>query len=128
MKDPRQFVAFWVVNSALLFFAPFVLVGMVESGNVRLSSLLASVISGFILAVADALVMPVFDWFKIKIKDEWQWAFVFLFINVLGIWVIARYADLTGIGVSNGWIALLLGAVINLAQWGTWKFMDTKSS
>ena len=95
--------------------------GLVITGNARLAPFLASLISGFLLTVADTLTMPVFDALKIKLKDEWQWALVFLFVNVLGVWVLARYADLTGVGVANAWVAVMLGFILNLVQWLVWK-------
>ncbi len=127
MKDTRMFIAFWVINSALFYFSPYVLTGMVVTGNARLAPFLASIISGFLLSCADSLVMPVFEGLKIKLKDEWQWMLAFLLTNILGVWVIARYADLTGVGVSTGWTAILLGLSINIAQWIAWKVMADKT-
>lgn len=126
MKDTRVFFLFWLVNSALFYFAPFIFPGTIVTGNARLAPFLASIISGFLLSLADAVTMPVFDSLKIKLKDEWQWALAYLFVNVLGVWVIARYADLTGVGVANAWVAVLFGAVANLAQWVMWKQVDGK--
>ncbi len=124
--DAHMFFIFWLVNSAAFYFSPLVLVGMVATGNARLTPFMASLISGFLLTVGDALATPVFEKLKIKIKDEWQWALVYLFVNVLGVWVIARYADLTGVGVASAWVAVLLGVVINLVQWVAWKFGTSK--
>lgn len=128
MKDSRGFLAFWLVNSLIFYFAPFVLNGMVVVGNVRLASFMASVISGFLLTLAVSVTMPIFTSLKIKLTDEWQWALAYLFVNVVALWVIARYADLTGFGISNAWVAIILGVVFNLAQWGTWRLVDPKGS
>jgi uncharacterized membrane protein YvlD (DUF360 family) len=96
------------------------------SGNVRLTPFLASIISGFLLTVVDATTQPVFTSLKIKLKEDWQWTLSLLFVNVLGIWLIARYADLTGIGISNAWMAVLMGAILTLFQWLIEKFMYKK--
>ena len=122
-NDTRGFLAFWLVNSAIFYFAPFILVGMIVTGNARLAPFLAAIVSGFLLTVADAVTVPIFESLKIRLKDEWQWALAYLFVNVLGVWVIARYADLTGVGVASAWVAVLLGVIFNLAQWGTWKIV-----
>lgn len=121
MKHAHHFWLFWLVNGAIFYFAPFVFVGLVETGNVRLAPFMASVVSGFLLTVAVSLTMPLFEKLKIKLNDEWQWALAYLFVNVLGVWVIARYADLTGVGVSSAWVAVLLGTILNLAQFAVWK-------
>lgn len=122
-NDTRGFLAFWLTNSILLYFFPFVFTGMVVVGNARLAPFLAGIISGFLLTVADALTQPVFEKLGVKLKDEWQWALAYLFVNVLGVWVLARYADLTGVGVASAWVAVLLGVILNLVQWGVWKFV-----
>lgn len=126
MQDSRMFLVFWLVNSLILYFAPLILVGMIVTGNARLAPFLASIISAFILTTALAVTQPVFTWLKIDLKDEWQWALVYLFVNVLGLWVIARYADLTGVGIANAWVAVILGAVANVAQWLAWKYLGQK--
>lgn len=126
MQDSRMFLVFWLVNSLLLYFAPLILVGMIVTGNARLAPFLASIISGFILTTAIAVTQPVFGWLKIELKDEWQWALVYFFVNVLGLWVIARYADLTGVGLASAWVAVIFGAVANIVQWLAWKYLAKK--
>lgn len=127
MKDARGFLSFWLVNSIIFYFAPYVFVGLVVTGNARLGPFMAAVVSGFILTVVDVVTTPVFESLKIKLKDEWQWALAYLFVNVLGVWVIARYADLTGVGIASAWVAVIMGVIFNLAQWGTWKLLGDKS-
>lgn len=126
MHDAKSFVLFWAVNSLLFYFAPFVFSDIVVTGNARLAPFLASVISGFLLALSAAFVMPAMDFLKVRIKEEWQWILVFLGGNILTVWLIARYADLTGVGISNIWVALLLGAIANVVQWVVWKFTEAK--
>lgn len=123
MKDSRSFLLFWLINSAFFYFAPFIFTGFIVSGNVRLTAFLASIISGFLLTIADAGVQPLSEALKMKLKEDWQWTLSFLLVNVLGIWLIARYADLTGIGISNAWMAVLMGAILTLFQWLIEKFL-----
>lgn len=117
MKDSREFLGYWVVNSFVFYFAPFVFNNMVMTGNARLTPFLSSIISGFFLTVFAAVTHPAFTSLKIKFKEEWQWTVAYLFVNVLGVWFLARYADLTGIGVINAWMAVCLGVIFNLSQW-----------
>lgn len=120
MKDARMFVVFWAINALLFYFLPFVFVGMVVTGNARLTPFLASVISGFLLSVTDALVMPACAYLHLKFKAQWQWSMAFLVVNMLGVWLIARYADLTGVGVTNAWTAALVGVLSTVVQWVAW--------
>lgn len=126
MKDARGFLLFWVINSFILYFAPFVLVGLVVTGNERLTAFMASIVSGFLLTLFDASAQPTLRALNLKLKEDWQWVLVYLFVNVLGVWLIARYADLTGVGVASAWVAVLLGVVVNVAQWMSWQFAIKK--
>ncbi len=123
MKDARGFFLFWVINSLIFYFAPYLLSPLIVTGNARLTAFMASIISGFLLTVADATTEPIFEKLKIKLTNDWQWILAYLFVNVLSIWVIARYADLTGVGINNAWVALLLGLIFNLAQLTGWKLL-----
>lgn len=126
MKNSRMFFIFWVINSALFYALPFVLGESVVTGNARLAPFMASIISGFLLSLAISVVQPAFESLKIRIKTEWHWALIFLVVNILSVWIIARYADLTGVGVANVWAAVAVGIIANIVQWAVWKFVDTK--
>lgn len=126
MKDGRFFLPFWIVNSVLLYFTPYVFPDFLVVGNARLTAFMAAVVSGFMIALACAAVLPVFTWMKIKLNDEWQKMFAFLFINVLSVWFIGRYADLTGVGIASAWIAVVMGLVLYLGQWLAMMGMDNK--
>ena len=127
MHDARLFFGFWLVNSAMFYFAAMLAPDFVATGNARLTPFMASIISGFLLSLIDATVMPAFNALKIKMKSDWQWGLAFLFANILGVWLLARYADLSGVGIANAWAAVALGFVVNLVQWVLWKLVDSKS-
>lgn len=122
MKDGREFVTVWVVNSLLLYFIPYITT-LVVIGNARLTPFMASIMGGFLLTLLDGATQPAFASLQIKLKDDWYWLLAHLFVNVLGIWVIARYADLTGVGISSAWMAVLLGIVYTLVHWGLKTFV-----
>lgn len=126
MKNPRSFVVYWVLNSAFFYFLPLLLVGFIATGNARLTPFLASIISGFLLAVTHAFTPSAVEWLQIKLKEEWQWALAFLAANLLTIWVIARYADLTGVGIANIWAVVFVASLITVAQWVLWQNIDRK--
>ncbi|MBI4058462.1 hypothetical protein HY408_01715 [Candidatus Gottesmanbacteria bacterium] len=117
MKDGRTFIGVWIVNSLLFYFIPFLLLGLVVVGNARLSHFMASIISGFLMTLILTGASHVFTKFNINLKRDLEQVTANYFTNVIGIWLIARYADLTGVGITNAWIALGLGIMLTLAQW-----------
>jgi uncharacterized membrane protein YvlD (DUF360 family) len=123
MLDAKKFLIFWFISAAIFYFAPLVSPEMIATGNARLSAFMASVISAFLLTIATTSVQPVLEKFKIKFTKDWQWLMIYLFTNVLGVWVIARYADLTGVGILNSWTAVAFGILFTLMNYGTEKLL-----
>ncbi len=117
MKDTRLFIPYWIISSVLLFFAPLFLGNLVVVGNARLSGLLSAIISGFILALAHALLLPALRSIHVQLKSDWEMIVTGASVNVLGIWFIARYADLTGFGVASFLLAAGLGILLYGLEW-----------
>lgn len=117
MKHSESFVTFWGINFVFFIIGPFILRNVIVVGNARLSTLLASIISGFLLATVNALLPKAFEYMKVSFKSEWQLALVLLVSNIGGLWLLARYADLTGIGLSNIWVVVFSACVITILQW-----------
>lgn len=45
-----------------------------------------------------------------------QWMAVYFVINFVGIWLIARFADQVGFGISSWLVAAVLAVVLNVVQ------------
>lgn len=51
-----------------------------------------------------------------KMYNTKEWMLSYLVINFVGLWVIARFADNLGLGLSAWWVALLLAVVLDWVQ------------
>ncbi len=116
-----SFVSFWVFNSLYFYLAFLIFPGEIVLGNNIRSSVVASMLAGFLLTIILCLVPLIMKIKGVKLKEEKQQALIYLVFNVVGIWVIARMAFFTGLGVSSFWVAIILGLVANFLQWGVWK-------
>lgn len=125
-KNSRYFFIYWIVNSGFLYFAPYFFGSMMVVGNMRLTPFLASVISGFLLAVVDTVAKPALESLNIHLAEEWQMVIAFEFINIIALWVLARYADLTGVGITNVISVGMIATAVTVIQWLAWKFLPAK--
>jgi uncharacterized membrane protein YvlD (DUF360 family) len=114
------FVLFWVVSSFTFLTANVLFPNYLALGNVPLNPSTAAIVSGLILALIASSVEPAFAFLHIHVKHDLSWALVFFVVNTEVIWALARFADLSGIGIPAFWVALVLGFVVNLLQWGVW--------
>lgn len=99
---------------------------MMVVGNMRLTPFLASVISGFLLAIVNTVAKPALESLNIHLAEDWQMVIAFEFINIIALWVLARYADLTGIGIMNVISVGMIATAVTVIQWLAWKFLPVK--
>lgn len=111
---------FWLVNSVAFLVISTLIPGQLVVGNVSLSPTTAAFLSGLLLAVAVMLVEPALNTLKIKVAKQASWGLIYLVVNAEVIWAMGRLADFTGIGLASFWVAILLGVVVTLLQWGVW--------
>lgn len=95
-------------------------------GNANITKPMAAVFVGLLLAVLFYLVPSVLvkaglgknltsstlDIGGFKLKGESAWFVVFFVINTIAIWVIKRFANATGLGVSNIPFVLILAVLV----------------
>lgn len=114
-------LSFWVTNSIFFYIAFLILPNLLVLGNNIRSPVIASMLGGFLLTIFLALVPILLDLFRIKINTENNMIIAYLVVNIVGIWVIARFADFTGLGISSFWVAVLLGTIMVFLQGPVWK-------
>ena len=110
-----QTVAAWFVTSFIIYLAPQVWRGGVVLGNDRLTAFVSAAVAGLILTLLTMVAMPLLDMAKVKSMPV-QGA-VYLVLDVAAVWVIARLALYTGVGISAWYVALVLGLLIWVAQY-----------
>lgn len=122
-----SFLSFWITNSLFFYLAFLVWPQSVVLGNEVRSPIVAAMLNGFLLTLIVVVVPYILKLINIKVKQEGERALVYFVFNAIGIWILARLAKVTGFGITAFWVALILGAVVNLLQWGVWKTMGKKS-
>ena len=122
-----QFASFWAINIAFLWLASLVWPSYVVFGNANITPVLGIIWTAFLLTAALYPVSTVLKQLKIKVAKESYMGLVYLVVNIVALWVLARWlGSVTGFGIGAFWVAIVLGVVVNFAQWGFWKFVVKK--
>lgn len=126
-KNLVAYLVNWAVNVVLFWvLATFVLKGSVVLGNARLSTVMAAVLSGLILTVITTFVRPVVKTSGFKVKGMMYWVAIYFGVTAVGLWVIKRFADFTGLGIASILHVLIVAAVIVAVQSAVAKYTMPK--
>ena len=121
MYNHLLYLLYWILNSLVLYAAFALFPDWVVLGNARHLPVEAAIYAGFWLTF---FVWCMWDFIFIrgvKLEPESLAISYFLFVNALGVWLVSRYAHLTGLGIANfGW-AFLVGGVADLIQRFVWR-------
>ncbi|OGD95196.1 hypothetical protein A3F02_01800 [Candidatus Curtissbacteria bacterium RIFCSPHIGHO2_12_FULL_38_9b] len=120
-KQILNFLIFWVVNTILLLLLSAILGNNLVLGNDKLSSSHAAIVSGLILAAIIYILPPAVEKSGQKIKNENIWPIIFFSANAVVIWIIKRFALITGLGLSSIFWVLIVALVITAAELGVAK-------
>lgn len=116
-----QVLAVWVVNAIVLLVSASIFPGNVVLGNATVTKPLAGVLGGLVLTLVIYLVIPLVAKIDFKIKNENAWYGIFYVGNFLVVWIIKRFADFTGLGVSSILFVIFVAALLTLGQWAVFK-------
>lgn len=113
------FVAFFVVHAAVIYLANMFFPQLVVLGNHFFNptlGLLYAVIPFTLVTVGSIpLIEHVGDAIKRKISNM-EWMLYYFVINVAALWILARFAEWIGMGISSWLVVVVLGAIITFAQ------------
>lgn len=126
MKRYQKFLVYWLINSAILFFANLLLGQSVTIGNNIFAKYQAIVFSGFVWSFIVWQIEAVAKDMEVSMKDTTTMMLSYLFVNFATVWFIARFSFITGVGIANFWIVLLMAVAANLVQYLAWQYMDKK--
>ncbi len=113
------YATLFFVNALVLYFAHLWFPTQVVMGTVSLSQLWATILVSSKLALIGILTMPFFTAWEIKRKEiltPLHWLAGYLLINVTSIWLLSRFSEVYGLGITSWVVALSLGFVLNLVQ------------
>jgi|GEM_PF-1423636 len=111
--------AFVIVNAVVLYAANILAPNQIVLGNHLVSPsvgvVMVSVVLSFVIVGSLPLLESVVDLFKLKLKDSHMILFYFV-VNTLAVWLLSRFAEMLGFGISSWVVAICLGFVLNLVQ------------
>ena len=115
-----------IANELIIYLAAYFYPGSVVLGNASLSSMAALTVTAILLTLIISQVEPLLKLAKVRLKGDFAMAIVYGLVNIIGLWIIARTAIYTGFGISTVSVAVILGVVLNLAQYFVWKLVMGK--
>lgn len=121
MKKLLPFILFWIVNSLFIYLAAVIYPSRFVLGNFRFSMLTATIWAGLWINVLGWVAMWLFGKLKINLTGMAQMFFGYWAVNAAAVWITARLATLTGLGIFSFWWAIGLGLVLNIVQYAVWK-------
>lgn len=90
-------------------------------GNHLLSPFVGAVYAMAMVALIAVGVMPVVE-YLIK-ENKWKfssthWLLLYWVVNAGSMWLVGRFAEIVGLGISSWMVAVLVGLALNLVQGG----------
>lgn len=119
-----RFLSLWIANSVVLNIATLIFKNNIVLGTNQISKSMAAVLSGLALTALSYAVPKLVAKVEFKMKSEYYWQGIFLVANAIVIWVIKRFALITGLGISNNLYVLLLAAILTVVQWKVLKTLS----
>lgn len=113
------YLVLFVVNSLVVFLANQWFGDQVVLGTLHITRGWALIHSMGTLSLIGTFVVP----FVRKLEERQgrmltskEWMMGYLVINVIGVWLVSRFAEQMGFGITSWRVAIVLGVVLNLIQ------------
>jgi uncharacterized membrane protein YvlD (DUF360 family) len=117
-KNVTRWLIVWVINAVVIYLAYLLNPVDIVLGTYRMSAILAAVFSGLLITAITRLVKLSKITAKIDFLKGRYLMFVFYgLVNTAGVWLIARFAWATGLGISSFVWAFVLGFALCFGQW-----------
>jgi hypothetical protein len=126
MQSQLLFFVFWLLDFLSVYLLRLVFPNLVVLGNWRLTPLEASIYASFWLTFFVWMMGEYMTVREVEFRTSLP-RFVFLFfINSLGVWIVSRYSQYAGLGITSYWWAFVLGGVTSILQLVSWKVLEKK--
>lgn len=116
--NKKNFLTLFVLNSFVVYLVSLFFSRQVVLGNYSLPSFLALFFSMAIFSLYQVLLAPfvkdICRQRNIKLNLN-RWLVIYFFLNSIGLWIIARLANLFGLGISSWTVVVTLALVLSLA-------------
>lgn len=113
-----SYLTLFLVNSLVIFLANIFFPEQVVLGTAHISKFLAIVYSMAVLAFIDTyaiILVKNFEEKKGRVLTKKKWL-AYLLVNFVGLWLIARLAELFGLGISSWWVVLMIAIALDIVQ------------
>jgi uncharacterized membrane protein YvlD (DUF360 family) len=117
LKHYLRFVLIWLANSLLIYIASALYPSSYVLGTARIAVGLAPFLCGLILTLICKLGKIILAKLGVELKGRYAKFVYYWLVNAAGIWIIARFAPFTGLGIAAYYWAILLGFFTSLFQW-----------
>lgn len=114
-----SFLILFVVNALIIILANRFFPNQVVLGTYSISYWWAIYHSMLKFTLLTTAVMPfvaLYEWKKNTTFTNMQWMGLYLVVNVAGLWLVTRFANNLGFGVSAWWVVLVLAVVLDWVQ------------
>lgn len=114
-----SYAVLFLVNAIVIYFANRFFPNQVVLGTISITAGWALLHSAGKLALIDTLAIPFVTEIERRRQQEFsakEWSISYFIINFVGIWLISRFSDQFGMGISAWYVALMLAAVIDFLQ------------
>lgn len=118
----KSLIAFSLTNYAVFYVVSLIPGRYLAFGNTAASPQKAMVVTSALVALAVSLVGKAGETHKLKYSES-TWMVIYFAVNAVTLYLLARteISELIGVGVLGYWVAVVLGFVLNVAQYATWK-------
>lgn len=113
------FLVTWVASAIVIGLANFFMPESFVLGTVNIPYTSALLLSSGVLAWITTMCIPLFTQFEIqqqRVLQPQHWMAGYLVINAIALWVIARQAEIVGLGISSWTMVLILAIVLDVVQ------------
>ncbi len=114
-----MFVFFMIAHSVVVFLGSVIFPSQLVLGTHLISPLLGLVQSMLVFTLLAVVATPVIEvlsaWTKVKLSD-FHWIAGYFVINFFGLWGVARFAEILGMGVASWVVVVVLAVVFDLVQ------------
>ncbi|OGY19595.1 MAG: hypothetical protein A2900_00590 [Candidatus Chisholmbacteria bacterium RIFCSPLOWO2_01_FULL_50_28] len=113
------FFLLFVVNGLVLLLSNSLFPRQVVLGTQFITKGWAIIHSMVALALLGTFAIPLvreYEKSRGKMFTSREWMVAYLVLNFVGVWVVARFADQLGFGISSWMVALVLAAVLDVVQ------------
>ena len=116
-KNLINFLAIWIINTVTLLILSSIFSKNLVLGNDKIAKPMAGVLNGLLITGILYIVPLILKKVDFKIKNEKGVMAVYFVALIIGIWIIKRFAIISGFGISNILFVVICAAVIAALYW-----------